>query len=523
MAGSLALEPLAMRNLTVKNRLFRSSLSGRFDNYDGSGTKARITWDLRFARGGVGAIISSNSAVHPRGLIIPGYAHIDRDDSIPFWRELVARVHEHDCRYIIQIAYSGRQRDIGGIEYPKGLSSTGKREPLHGFPCERMTVEQIREVVGDFGRAAYRAREAGADGVEVHGCNGYLITQFLSSAINDRDDDYGGSLENRARFALDVVRAIRAEAGPDYHVQFKISAEERHNELLPWHRKGNSLEESVQVCRWLEEAGVDAIHVSTGGAFPHPRNPAGAAPVKESSGRTTSCSRAASTRSATTCSSGSGRRAGSSNGGGSDRAGKASRASTCLWPGRSRTLFCAGHLRRGFQTQSVIAQAIADGACDAVSMARPLLANPDLPLLFTQGLDEAPKPCTYCNKCLVNFIENPLGCYEESRYSSREGDAALRSCRPTKPRAGAMTAERLLRAAGVPEPHGQEPRSSLEHRRALRQLRRGRVPTRGSLGSRVRTSRGRRNHLLLRPGRPARADRPRTTRDRPRRPHCLLA
>jgi 2,4-dienoyl-CoA reductase-like NADH-dependent reductase (Old Yellow Enzyme family) len=421
MAGSLALEPLSMRNLSVKNRLFRSSLSGRFDNYDGSGTKTRINWDLKFARGGVGAIISSNSPVHPRGLIVPGYAHIDRDDSIPFWRELVARVHEHDCRYIVQIAYSGRQRDMGGFEYPKGLSSTGKREPLHGFPCERMTVDQIREVVADFGRAAYRAREADADGVEVHGCNGYLITQFLSSGINDRDDDYGGSLENRARFALDVVRAIRSEVGSDYHVQFKISAEERHNELLPWHRKGNSLEESLQVCRWLEEAGVDAIHVSSGGAFPHPRNPAGDAPVKElvrtydvmlSSGSYTFRNYIL------------------------FRLWPTSRIFKWWWERPSRKgveginlplaravkeavsvpVICAG----GFQTQSVIAQAIADGACDAVSIARPLLANPDLPLLFAQGLDEAPKPCTYCNKCLVTFIENPLGCYEESRYSSRE-------------------------------------------------------------------------------------------------------
>ena len=89
-------------------------------------------------------------------------------------------------------------------------------------------------------------------------------------------------------------------------------------------------------------------------------------------------------------------------------------------PGRSRTLSLCRSSAPGFQTQSVIAQAISDGACDAVSMARPLLANPDLPLFFAQGLDEAPKPCTYCNKCLVNFIENPLGCYEESRYSSRE-------------------------------------------------------------------------------------------------------
>jgi 2,4-dienoyl-CoA reductase-like NADH-dependent reductase (Old Yellow Enzyme family) len=79
-------------------------------------------------------------------------------------------------------------------------------------------------------------------------------------------------------------------------------------------------------------------------------------------------------------------------------------------------VLCAG----GFQTASVISKAIEDGSVDGVTMGRPLIANPDLPNLFAEGLDRAPQPCTYCNKCLINFVENPLGCYEESRYSSRE-------------------------------------------------------------------------------------------------------
>ena len=198
-------EPLEFRNLTVKNRVFRSSLAGRFNNYDGTGTQTHVNWDLKFARGGVGAIISSNAPVHPRGIIVPNYAHIDRDETIPFWRALVRQVHEHDCRYLVQLAFSGRQRDIGGIVYEQGWSSTDKPEPIHGLRCERMTKADIAEVVGCFAAGARRAREAGADGIEIHGCNGYLITQFLSSAINDRDDEYGGSLENRARFALEII------------------------------------------------------------------------------------------------------------------------------------------------------------------------------------------------------------------------------------------------------------------------------------------------------------------------------
>ena len=99
-----------------------------------------MNWDLKFARGGVGAIISSNAPVHPRGLIVPNYAHIDRDETVPFWRDLVQRVHEHDCKYIVQLAFSGRQRDLGGIQFEKGWSSTDKPEPIHGLECERMTV-----------------------------------------------------------------------------------------------------------------------------------------------------------------------------------------------------------------------------------------------------------------------------------------------------------------------------------------------------------------------------------------------
>ena len=86
--------PLRFRNLEVKNRLFRSSISGRFDNYDGSGTDTRIDWDVKFARGGIGAVISSNTPVHPRGLIVPNYAHLDADDKVPFWAELGKRVRD---------------------------------------------------------------------------------------------------------------------------------------------------------------------------------------------------------------------------------------------------------------------------------------------------------------------------------------------------------------------------------------------------------------------------------------------
>ncbi|HEV3478024.1 MAG TPA: NADH:flavin oxidoreductase [Gaiellaceae bacterium] len=413
-------QPLQLPNLTVRNRIFRSSTGGRWDNYDGSGTQTRINWDLKTARGGVGCIISSHAPVEARGRLLPGYAMIDRDDRVPFWRELVRRVHEHDCKYVIQLAHAGRERIIGGFEFPKGVSSTDEAEPLNGFQCERLTTREIKAIVAKFAAGARRAREAGADGVELAGANGVLFTQFLSSGINDRKDEYGGSLENRARFALEVVEAIRAEVGRDFFLAFKISVRERLNELLPWLRRGNSLEESLQVCRWLEEAGVDCIHVSVGGGFPHPRNPAGEFPARDvvrtydgliSSGVHTFRNFVV------------------------FRTWPLSALWKWHWERPSRRgpegitledsravkqaigipVLCTG----GFQTASTIARAIESGACDGVTIARPLIANPDLVRWFERGHDRPPRPCTYCNRCLFAFVEHPLGCYEERRYPSR--------------------------------------------------------------------------------------------------------
>jgi 2,4-dienoyl-CoA reductase (NADPH2) len=415
--------PLEFRNLTIKNRVLRSNISGRYDNYDGSGNAVRINWELKFARGGVGAIVSSFVPVSPEGRIVPHYATIERDDRIPFWRELGKRVHDEDCRFILQLSHSGRQRDIVAFEQPVGLSATDRPEAVHGLRATRMNRRQIAKVISDFAHGARRAREAGLDGVELHSANGYLITQFLSSAINDRRDDYGGSLENRARFLLDVVRAIRAEVGDDFHLQAKISAIEHNNALFPWEAKGNTLEESVRVCRWLEQAGVDAIHVSTGSSFPHPRNPAGDFPVE-----------VAAQTYGTMIASGTGalrnyvifrtpglrrvfRWAWTRTVPRADRIeGLNLVAARAIKRAVGVPVICTG----GFQTASVIRRAIEDGSCDAVSGARTLVANNDLVNLFAAGHDRPPRPCTYCNRCLINTLQYPLGCYEPLRYSSRE-------------------------------------------------------------------------------------------------------
>jgi 2,4-dienoyl-CoA reductase (NADPH2) len=284
-----------------------------------------------------------------------------------------------------------------------------------------MDEREILEVIQQFVDGARRAREAGLDGVELHGANGYLITQFLSSGINDREDGWGGPLENRARFLLEVVRAIRREVGRDFHLQVKISAVDHNDAVTFWSKPGNTLDESVQICRWLEEAGVDCIHVSVGSLFPHPWNPPGTLPLPE-----------------------------------------AERDYSIMLPSGTHTfrnylLFRYSFLRPifqwlwnrtrpevveginlpfsravkqavgipvlvtgGFQTAHLIRKAIEDGDCDGVSMARTLLANPDLPQRFAAGHDTPERPCTYCNRCLLNVLEHPLACYEPVRFDSYE-------------------------------------------------------------------------------------------------------
>jgi 2,4-dienoyl-CoA reductase-like NADH-dependent reductase (Old Yellow Enzyme family) len=405
----------------VKNRLFRSNVSGRFDNYDGSGSQARINWEESFARGGVGAIISSFVPVHVRGRILPNYAMIDSDDKIPFWRAVGEAVHRHDCRFVMQLSHGGRQRDNPGIENfrKKGLSSTSQMDTFHGLLCEAMTLQQIKETIQHFANGARRAREAGLDGVELHASHGYLITQFLSSAINDRKDEYGGSLRNRAAFLLEIIQAIRKEVGTDYHLQAKLNAVDFGNALYPWEKKGNTIEEGIQVAKWAEEAGVDAIHTSIGSMFPHPLLPPGGFPPDELNwwygsmissgvrgyfnytmfhfrilrpifsffwGRTKK-----------------------------DHPVEAvsSEYSREIKKNVSVPIINTG----GYQDGRVIRRVITEGYTDAVSIARPLIANRDLPQILESTRNLPDKPCSFCNRCLVNAIVNPLGCYDVRRFN----------------------------------------------------------------------------------------------------------
>ena len=418
--SDIIFEPLKFKNLEVKNRLFRSSISGRWDNYDGTGNQARINWEEKFASGGVGAIITSFVPVHVRGRIMPNYAMIDDDNKIPFWKKVVEKVHQHDCKLIVQLSHSGRQRDVPGVEnlMNKALSSTDTKDSFHGLLCQAMTTQEIQETISHFAEGARRAREAGVDGIELHASHGYLFTQFLSSGINDRKDEYGGSLENRARFLLEVIKAIRKKVGKDYHLQVKINAFDENNALYPWEKKGNTLDEYIQICKWVEQAGADALHVSAGSMFPHPLVPPGGFPLDEANWWY----------------------------GGMASAGVRGYLNYTIfhfetlrpifryfWNRTKKNFplegvsseYCKEIKKNvkipvlntgGYQDGDLIRKVISEGYCDGVAIARPLIANNDLPKILKSGKNLPEKPCTFCNRCLVNAIANPLGCYDLSRY-----------------------------------------------------------------------------------------------------------
>lgn len=441
--NDIIFKPLKFKYLTVKNRLFRSNLAGRFGNYDGSGSQARINWETSFAKGGVGAIISSFTPVSIRGRILPNYACIDHDDRIQFWSKVVKSVHQHDCKYIMQLSHSGRQRDNGGVESLSpdkiALSSTSSPDPFHGIQCRAMTIAEIEETIDDFAQGARRAREAGIDGVELHGANGYLITQFLSSAINNRTDQYGGTLENRARFVREIVAAIRKEVGDDFHLQMKINAVDydevialRH--LLPFNlfnlftKEGNTLEESIQICKWLEEDSVDALHISVGSLFPHPLNPP--SPLGDKGFPLDYAVKSYGTM--------------MPSGNKTLRNYLAFKYKPLRWFFRriwdwykkrhplveginaknaraikqqvNIPVLCTG----GFQNAPFIREKIEQGYFDGVTIARALLANRDLPKIFAEGKSAPERPCTHCNKCLLYAPAYPLGCYELDRFDGDE-------------------------------------------------------------------------------------------------------
>ncbi len=248
--------PIEIGSVTIPNRLVVPAMVMNYCNTDGTATERYSAYHEAKARGGWGLIITEDYAVNPLGKGFPNIPGLWEDSQIESHRHVTERVHNAGGILFAQIYHCGRQTSNRVIGCRPVAPSPIPCPAVKEMPRE-LTVPEIHRLVEEFGDCALRARQAGFDGIEVHGAHGYLIAQFLSSYSNKRTDAYGGNFLNRLRFSIEIIENIRAKAGDDFPVIFRISADE----MVPG---GRTIEDTKAIAMMLQDAGVHALHVSVG-------------------------------------------------------------------------------------------------------------------------------------------------------------------------------------------------------------------------------------------------------------------
>jgi 2,4-dienoyl-CoA reductase-like NADH-dependent reductase (Old Yellow Enzyme family) len=253
---NLVFSPLRVKNVELPNRIVFPPIATNFADEEGYITDKLINYLRDIAKGGAGLIIVENTAVNLEGRNLSNEPRLDDDRYIKDFRRLVDEVHKAGTKISIQLHHGGR-------------SSSSK---VHGFtpvapsaiPCplfkempRSMTIQDIHRTILDFAQAARRAKEAGADAVEIHGASGFLPAQFLSPYANKRTDEYGGSKKNRLRFPLELIKEMRKKVGPDYVIGYRFSGDE-------YVVGGLTLDDHKEIAPELVRAGADILHVTAG-------------------------------------------------------------------------------------------------------------------------------------------------------------------------------------------------------------------------------------------------------------------
>jgi 2,4-dienoyl-CoA reductase-like NADH-dependent reductase (Old Yellow Enzyme family) len=257
-------EKTEINGMVLRNRFVRSATWEGMAGEDGSCTSKVVAIMESLAEGNVGLIITGHAYVLPEGQAGPWQLGIYKDEFIPGLAKMTTAVHDRGGAIALQISHAGffaNPKLIGGT--PAGPSDAA------GFtktPRRAMTAQEIEDVVAAFGQAASRAKNAGFDGIQIHAAHGYLLSQFLSPAFNRRTDVYGGSVEQRVKIIVDVIRAIRRQVGADYPVLIKMNSRDFIEE-------GLTLEASVRAGAILREEGLDAIELSGGTLVSGEHNP----------------------------------------------------------------------------------------------------------------------------------------------------------------------------------------------------------------------------------------------------------
>lgn len=257
-------ETTTINSLTLKNRFARSATWEAMAEADGSCSQQLIDLMRSFAQGQVGLIISSHMYVTREGQATPLQMGIDSDARVTPLRRMTAAVHDEGGKIIAQISHAGcfTNPSLTGMP-PMALSILNEKGQKR---YRQATPADLQQLVKDFAAAARRVREAGFDGVQLHGAHGYMLSQAISPALNQRDDAYGSSQENRARLPLEVVAAVRQAVGEDFPVLIKVNCAD-------FLEGGLELQEALVFGRMLQDAGIDAIEVSGGTIASGPLSP----------------------------------------------------------------------------------------------------------------------------------------------------------------------------------------------------------------------------------------------------------
>jgi 2,4-dienoyl-CoA reductase-like NADH-dependent reductase (Old Yellow Enzyme family)/thioredoxin reductase len=260
-------EPASIGGMKLKNRIVMPPMGTNYAEAGGAVSERMLDYYEARARGGTGLIIVEGSApslqcVYSLQASLSHQASLGDDRLIAGWRKLTDASHKYGTKIAIQIMHATLENWGGKVVQvgPSPVVVPARIMGVFGGPPHELTVEEIAERVGWFASAARRAKEAGFDGVEIHGAHQYIVAAFLSSATNQRKDKYGGSVENRARFLIEILQAVTREVGPDFPVWVRFNAQEWGVE------NGITIEETKQMVPLAVEAGAQALHVSGYGA-----------------------------------------------------------------------------------------------------------------------------------------------------------------------------------------------------------------------------------------------------------------
>lgn len=292
--------PMKIGNVEIKNRIVMAPMCMGFGQYNGCATETMMNYYEERAKGGVGLIFTEITRINDiTGASSFGQLGMSHDYQIPALKEMADRVHKHNCKIMVELHHPGRQNlglmigtvpicnvgsKIMGNLYTKILTGAvippGKKlQDKHIVPrtvapskCDRskmsdsvnreLSNKEVKRLICQFIEGAVRVQKAGCDGVELHASHGYLIQQFLSPNTNKRTDEYGGSLENRMRFLLEIIDGIRANCGKDFPIVVRLTVDEMYS-MIGQDGKGYNLEEGLKMAKILNDKGIDAIDVSS--------------------------------------------------------------------------------------------------------------------------------------------------------------------------------------------------------------------------------------------------------------------